>query len=195
MVYSPWGCRVRRNWVTNTHTHTHTHMSVVLVVKNLSVNAGDIRNSGFILGSRRSPGGGHGDQLQYSCLENPMDRGTCWATVYRVTRSWTGLKCAQTTYIYNKHSKDIQIAWWITVIWKWSEVAQLCPTLCDSMNCRLPGSSIHEIFQARVLEWVASSFSNVHKQPIFITNILRISRLLDGLQWYKYIQFWVDQFE
>ena len=40
-----------------------------------------------------------------------------------------------------------------------SEVAQLCPTLCDPMNCSLPGSSIHGIFQARVLEWVAIAFS------------------------------------
>ena len=39
-----------------------------------------------------------------------------------------------------------------------NEVAQLCPTLCDSMDCRLPGSSIHGILQARVLEWVAISF-------------------------------------
>ena len=41
-----------------------------------------------------------------------------------------------------------------------SEVAQSCPTLCDPMDCSLPGSSIHGIFQARVLEWVAIAFSN-----------------------------------
>ena len=40
-----------------------------------------------------------------------------------------------------------------------SEVAQLCPTLCDPMDCSLPGSSVHGIFQVRVLEWVAISFS------------------------------------
>ena len=40
-----------------------------------------------------------------------------------------------------------------------SEVAQLCPTLCDPMDCSLPGSPVHGIFQARVLEWVAISFS------------------------------------
>ena len=49
---------------------------VVLVVKNLSANAGDIRDSGSsIPGSGRCPGGGHSNPLQYSCLENPMDRG------------------------------------------------------------------------------------------------------------------------
>ena len=40
-----------------------------------------------------------------------------------------------------------------------SEVAQSCPTLCDPMDCRIPGSSVHGIFQARVLEWVAIAFS------------------------------------
>ena len=48
---------------------------VALVVKNLSVNAGDLRESGSIPGSGRSPGGGHGNPLQYSYLENPMDSG------------------------------------------------------------------------------------------------------------------------
>ena len=46
---------------------------------------------GLILGSRRSPEGGHGNPLQDSCLENPMDRGTWWATVHRVAKSQTGL--------------------------------------------------------------------------------------------------------
>ena len=46
-----------------------------LVVKNLPANAGDIRDLGSISGWGRSPGGGHGNLLQYSCLENPMDRG------------------------------------------------------------------------------------------------------------------------
>ena len=46
---------------------------MVLAVKDLPANAGDIRDVGLILGLGRSPGGGHGDPLQYSCLENPMD--------------------------------------------------------------------------------------------------------------------------
>ena len=47
----------------------------------------------------------------------------------------------------------------------WSEVAQSCPTLCKPMNCSLPGSSVHGIFQARVLDWVAISFSRGSSQP------------------------------
>ena len=54
------------------------------MVKNLLANAGDIRDMGSILGSGRSPGGGHGNPLQYSCLENPMDRGAWWSTVHGV---------------------------------------------------------------------------------------------------------------
>ena len=48
---------------------------------------------------------------------------------------------------------------------EWSEVSQSCPTLCDPMDCSLPGSSVHGIFQARVLEWVAISFSRGSSQP------------------------------
>ena len=48
---------------------------------------------------------------------------------------------------------------------KWSEVAQLCPALCDPMDCSLPGSFIHGIFQARIMEWVAISFSRRSPQP------------------------------
>ena len=59
---------------------------VVLVVKNLPSSTGDARNSGPIPGSGRSPGVGHGHLLQYSCLENPVDRGAWWATVHGVTK-------------------------------------------------------------------------------------------------------------
>ena len=65
---------------------------MALVVKNLPASAGDIRDSGLIPGSGRSPGGGHGNPLQYSCLENPMDRGGWQATIHRVTKNQTWLK-------------------------------------------------------------------------------------------------------
>ena len=62
---------------------------------------------------------------------------------------------------------------------KWSVVTQLCPTLCDPMHCSLPGSSIHGIFQARILEWVAISFSKGSCRPRDQTCASRIaSRLL-----------------
>ena len=62
------------------------------MVENLPANAGDIRHAGLIPGLGRFPGGGHGNPLQYSCLESPMDRGVCPATVHRVAKRWTGLK-------------------------------------------------------------------------------------------------------
>ena len=56
-------------------------------VKNQSANAGATGDVGLIPGTGRSPGGVHGNPLQYSCLENPMDRGSWWSTVHRVTKS------------------------------------------------------------------------------------------------------------
>ena len=74
---------------------------VVQVVKNSLANAGDLRYAGSILGSGRSPGGGHGNPLQYSCLENPMDRGAWRATVHRTTKSWIQLKWLSTQHAHN----------------------------------------------------------------------------------------------
>ena len=62
---------------------------VALVVKNLPANAGDIRDTGSIPGSGRPPEGGHGNSIQYFCLENPMDRGPWQAMVHRVAKSQT----------------------------------------------------------------------------------------------------------
>ena len=64
---------------------------MLLVVKNLPVNTGDVRDSGLIPELGRSPRGEHGNPPKYSCLENPMDRGAWQATVHRVTKSLTQL--------------------------------------------------------------------------------------------------------
>ena len=60
----------------------------VLEVKNLIANAGDVRDVGSVPRLGRSPGGGHGNSLQNSCLENPMDIGAWQATVHRITNSY-----------------------------------------------------------------------------------------------------------
>ena len=65
---------------------------VVLVVKSLPANAGDIRDMGLIPVSGRSLGGGYGSPLQCACLENPMDRGAWWATAHGVPKSQPQLK-------------------------------------------------------------------------------------------------------
>ena len=62
------------------------------MVKNSPANVGDIREVGLTPGSGRSPGGGHGNPLQYSCLENPMDGGAWWAMVHSVAKCRAQLK-------------------------------------------------------------------------------------------------------
>ena len=62
---------------------------VALVVKNPPANAGDVRDGSVVPGSGRSPGVGHGNPLQYPCLENPKDRGACQATVHGVSKTQT----------------------------------------------------------------------------------------------------------
>ena len=62
------------------------------MVKNLPANIGDVKDAGSIPGLGRSPGGGNGNPVQYSCLENHMDRGTWWAIVPRIANSQMQLK-------------------------------------------------------------------------------------------------------
>ena len=73
---------------THTHTHTYTHVGLPrwLGGKESACNAGDM---GSIPGLGRSPGEENGNPLQYSCLENSMDRGAWWVTVHGVAKSWT----------------------------------------------------------------------------------------------------------
>ena len=87
---------------------------VALVVKNPPASAGDVRDSGSIPGSGRFPGGGHGNPLHYSCLDTPMDRGACRATVHRVTKSRTQLKQLSThsgkMNVISEHYKEFVAA-------------------------------------------------------------------------------------
>ena len=65
---------------------------VALALKNPPSDAGNIEDISLKPGLGRSPEDGHGNPPQHSCLENPMNRGAWWATVHRVTKSWTRLK-------------------------------------------------------------------------------------------------------
>ena len=85
-----------------------------------------------------------------------LDREAWHAAVHGVTKSQTWLSNWTATGLY------IYSPWWW---WWWCEVTQSCPTLCDPMDCSSPGSSIHGILQARILEWVAISFSRGSSQP------------------------------
>ena len=79
------------------------------MVKNPPANAGDTRDVGSVPGLGRSPGGRHSNPLQYSCLENPMDRGAWWATVYRVIKT----------------QLDTNEATWHTRAERWTKLTQL----------------------------------------------------------------------
>ena len=87
------------------------------VLKNSPANAGDIIDAGSIPGSGRSPEGGHVNPLQYSCLENPMDRGAWQATVHGVSKSWAWLKWLGTHAKYIKYSGTSYIFGGCTTLW------------------------------------------------------------------------------
>ena len=77
------------------------------MVKNLPANAGDSRNVDLIPGSGRSAGEGNGNLLQYSCLENPIDRRAWRATVHGVTKSWTPLIDFPFTFLFHALEKEM----------------------------------------------------------------------------------------
>ena len=224
----------------------------MLVVEKLSANAGDKKDVGWIPGLGRSPGGGHGDPLHDSCLENPMDRGAWQATVHRVAKSEACLKWLSSAYKAPCTTTDGSVALFILLpmfpcsnLIPWckvlSPVQPLTPNFsffsswpltlpdilllfgylrslllerglqekrlvpisqysisgawkltskpgnlsnslgkknayisdsrsvvsdsCNLKDCSPPGSSVHGIFQERILEWVAISFSRESSQP------------------------------
>ena len=129
-------------------------------------------------------GEGNGNPLQCSCLENPRDGGAWWAAIYGVTQSGTRLKRLSSSSILK--SRDVTLPTMVHIVkamafpvvvygcesWTIKKTAaaaarslQSCPTLCDPIDCSPPGSSVHGIFQARVLEWGAIAFSIVILNP------------------------------
>ena len=109
------------------------------VGKESACNAGD---PGSIPGLERSPGEGIGYPLQYFGLESSMD-----CIVHGAAKSWTRLSDFHSL----THGRQCVLCMLVT---------QSCPALCDPMDYSLPGSSIHGTLQARILQWVAISFSN-----------------------------------
>ena len=87
---SPWGHKESDTTEQLNNNHTHRASQAALVVKKLPASAGDVRDSGSIPGSRRSPGGGNGNPLQDSCWDNPRDR-EAWQAIMG-SQSQTRLK-------------------------------------------------------------------------------------------------------
>ena len=98
------------------------------MLKNMPAKAGDLRDAGSIPRPGKSPGGGHDNPLQYSCLENPMDRRAWWATINGITRISHDLAARPST---------------TNTVFQFSSVTQLCPTLCNPVDCSTPGFPVH----------------------------------------------------
>ena len=127
---------------------------VVLVVKILPVNSGDITDADLIPGSGRSLGKGHGNPPQYSCLENPMDRGTWSVTIHRVIKSWTQLKRLS----MHAHMHNI----WLC---KKSCLSHLRRFICWSLTLVL---------------WTKKNVSSGFKEILLIIATMRISPCVSG---------------
>ena len=125
-------------------------------------------------GSGRSPEGGNGNPLQYSCLRIPWTEepgGLQSLGLQRVRHDWYDLACTQAKKsmagkkmihkIRHQSFIILVVAVAIGVVF----VSQLCPTLCDPMDYSLPGFSVHGILQASILEWVAIPFSRGSSRP------------------------------
>ena len=93
-----WRVLRKDNTVNNDRVSMTNCSPGCLLVDNMPDNAGDIGDAGLIPGMERFPGGGNGNLLQYSCLENPVDRGAWWATVHGVTELDTTEQLSMHTY-------------------------------------------------------------------------------------------------
>ena len=149
---------------------------------------------GLIPGLGISPGEGIGYRLQYSCLGNPVDRGAWRATVHGVTESDMAEQLMHhwKVYVSERYGSDLFQLNSLGESKSESEVAQWCPTLCDPMDCSLPGSSLHGILQARVLEWVAISFSRGSSWPRDQTRVSRIPGRCFNLWATRELLHWVN---
>ena len=129
-VFAFLTCEMRKKYITcfmrvrrlNWHILQCLASQIALVVKNPLANAGDARDAGSIAGWGISSGGRNGNPLQYSCQENPMDRGAWQATVHRIAKSQTRLKLV-TMHYYTVpgtllfHSK--RYLWILITLFEW----------------------------------------------------------------------------
>ena len=121
-------------------------------------------------------GEGNGNPLQCSCLENPRDGGAWWAALSGVAQSRTRLK--------RLSSSSSSILYWCSSFWLTSlnmiisaaaaKSLQSCATLCDPTDGTPSGSPVPGILQARILEWVAISFSNAGKWKVKVKSLSRV---------------------
>jgi len=111
---------------------------LVLMLKNLPDNPEEVRDVDSIPGLRRSPGGGHGNPLQYPCQENPIDTGAWWTIVHRVanSRAWLKRQLAYIQLLYQKLKTVILSLWWyiVEVSWQFRSDQMSRLVLSDSLR-------------------------------------------------------------
>ena len=162
-----------------------------LLVKNTPVSAGLVKDVGLIPGSGRSPGGGHGNPLQASCLENIFSLWTEEPGDLHGARGVHGVAKIRTwlKWLSREHWwPDTRLGRkWVLMECDWLRNEEIClhllalilsmedVWLCDPMDCSSPGSSVHGVSQARILEWVAISFSRGSSWPRDQTRISCVS--------------------
>ena len=132
---------------------------VVLVIKNLPSNAGDIRGAGSIPGSGKSPEEGNINSFEYSCLENPHGQGSLVGYSPWVTKNQTWLKWL------TKKKKKVQVVYWHHNSVQFCSVAKSCLTLCDPMNRSTPGLLVyHQLpkFTQTHVHWVGDAIQPSH---------------------------------
>ena len=141
------------------------------MVKNLPANAGEVD---LISGWGRSPGGGNGNPLQYSCLEHSMDRGAWWATDHGVAKSWTRLSNSTTSHapsVFCPGPRMIRNTY-LTSFRLWCLCAQLLSCIrlsATPWTVACQGSSVHGIPQARIPERIAIPFSRGSSRVFTVT--------------------------
>ena len=150
-----WGSKNHLVWFT-----PPTGASQVWVVKNPPANAGEV---GSIPGSGRSPGGGHGNPLQYSCLENPMDRGVWWATDHGVAEGCRLKWLSSHVHSYRLHSRLSKGKSWVgrrTFTRKVETRRSGGPAVTTKICC-------HELWTSQLLTTPENPQCNVHNYPSF----------------------------
>ena len=145
-------------------------------------------------GLGRPPGGRYDNPIQFSCLENPIDRGAWWGTVHGVAQNWTWLKWLSTHSPITSARLPLSKAMWTIGLCPWplairaraynitaaaaaAKSLQSCLTLCDPTRRQPTGLPVPGILQARTLECVAIYFANAWKWKVKVKS-LSLVRLL-----------------
>ena len=137
---------------------------MALVVKNLPANAGDVRDVASIPRLGRPPGGGHGNPLQSSCLENPVDRGALRATVHSVTKGQTRLKqLSMQTHILS-HTTPHTLHHTLTPQWEKAAI---------TTNCNVDKSHTHNVEGKKQSPLGESNVGEVQIQENCVTGVRR----------------------